>query len=46
MAKKIAREGFHMIDGKQTDTEFHKEDLTEKKEKEFKDMINKLYRTR
>lgn len=46
MAKKLERDGFHMINGKQTDTEFHKEDMVEKKDKEFRDKINKLYRTR
>jgi hypothetical protein len=36
-------EGFHMIDGKKTDVEFHKDD--ELKENELRDKINKLYRT-
>ena len=46
MTKQKKRDGFHIIDGKQTDTEFHKEDLAEKEEKKFRDKINKLYRTR
>lgn len=47
MVKKKERDGFHMIDGKQTDIEFHKEDIFDKKKDEdFKNKINKLYQTR
>ena len=46
MAKKTNRDGFHMVDGKQTDTKFHEEDLTEKKESEFLLVISKLYHTK
>lgn len=44
MAKELPRDGYHVVNGKQTDKLFHQEDLTDKKEKEFIGVINKLYR--
>ena len=46
MAKEKPRDGYHIVDGKQTDTKFHEEDMTEKKESEFLLVISKLYHTK